>query len=152
MFRRTQDPLKREQIFDYRIITFFDASFQMLRLIYSFVTPYRVSTTPTSKLVGLGSSVSLAATQGIDFLSLPAGTKMFQFSASTFDTLCIYVSIIRHNSYWVPHSEISGSQLTYSSPKHIVVSNVLHRLLVPRHPPCALNNLIYLLSNSTTVG
>ncbi|EFG43420.1 predicted protein, partial [Staphylococcus aureus A8819] len=32
---------------------------------------------------------------------------------------------------------------TYSSPKHIVVSNVLHRLLVPRHPPCALNNLIY---------
>ncbi|PHJ44496.1 hypothetical protein AXX06_02525 [Staphylococcus aureus] len=42
-----------------------------------------------------------------------------------------------------PHSEISGSKLTYSSPKHIVVSNVLHRLLVPRHPPCALNNLIY---------
>ena len=28
-------------------------------------------------------------------------------------------------------------------PKHIVVSNVLRRLLVPRHPPCALNNLIY---------
>ena len=31
--------------------------------------------------------------------------------------------------------------LTYSSPKHIGVSTVLHRLLVPRHPPCALKNL-----------
>ena len=40
-----------------------------------------------------------------------------------------------------PHSEISGSKLTYSSPKHIGVSTVLHRLLVPRHPPCALSNL-----------
>ena len=40
-----------------------------------------------------------------------------------------------------PHSEIPGSKLTYSSPRHIGVSAVLHRLLVPRHPPCALNNL-----------
>ncbi|CAR86201.1 Conserved protein [Lacticaseibacillus rhamnosus GG] len=40
-----------------------------------------------------------------------------------------------------PHSEISGSKLTYSSPKHIGISSVLHRLLVPRHPPCALCNL-----------
>src|SRR5690606_608121 len=40
-----------------------------------------------------------------------------------------------------PHSEISGSKLTYSSPKHIGVSPVLHRLLVPRHPPCALVRL-----------
>jgi hypothetical protein len=42
-----------------------------------------------------------------------------------------------------PHSEISGSKLTYSSPKHIGVSPVLHRLLVPRHSPCALHNLTY---------
>ena len=40
-----------------------------------------------------------------------------------------------------PHSEIPGSQLTYSSPRHIGVSAVLLRLLVPRHPPCALINL-----------
>ena len=40
-----------------------------------------------------------------------------------------------------PHSEISGSKFTYNSPKHIVVRHVLHRLLVPRHSPCALNNL-----------
>ena len=40
-----------------------------------------------------------------------------------------------------PHSEIPGSQFTYNSPRHIGVSPVLHRLLVPRHPPCALVHL-----------
>ena len=42
-----------------------------------------------------------------------------------------------------PHSEISGSKLAYSSPEHIGVRSVLLRLLVPRHPPCALCNLIF---------
>ena len=28
-----------------------------------------------------------------------------------------------------------------SSPRHIAASHVLHQLLMPRHPPCALNNL-----------
>src|SRR5690625_5750854 len=42
----------------------------------------------------------------------------------------------------LPHSEIPGSKLTYSSPRHIGVSPVLHRLLVPRHSPCALLHLI----------
>src|SRR4051795_5828691 len=28
-----------------------------------------------------------------------------------------------------------------SSPRLIAASHVLHRLLMPRHPPCALNNL-----------
>ena len=35
--------------------------------------------------------------------------------------------------------------LTYSSPQNFVVSHVLHRLLVPRHPPCALINLTFKL-------
>ena len=39
------------------------------------------------------------------------------------------------------HSEISGSKIAYISPKHIVVCHVLHQLLMPRHPPCALINL-----------
>ena len=37
-----------------------------------------------------------------------------------------------------PHSEISGSQLICSSPKLIAAYHVLHRLLMPRHSPCAL--------------
>ena len=50
-----------------------------------------------------------------------------------------------------PHSEISGSKLTYSSPEHIGVSAVLLRLLVPRHPPCALSNLTFRFSTSYTL-
>ena len=68
MLRRTQDPLKRVYIFDYRIITFFDSTFQMIRLIYTFVTPYRVSYNPNKQACWFGAlPVSLAATQGIDF-------------------------------------------------------------------------------------
>ena len=40
-----------------------------------------------------------------------------------------------------PHSEISGSQLICSSPKLIAAYHVLHRLLMPRHSPCALFSL-----------
>src|SRR5690625_5985370 len=42
----------------------------------------------------------------------------------------------------LPHSEITRTKLTYNSPRHIGVSPVLHRLLVPSHPPCALLHLI----------
>ena len=40
-----------------------------------------------------------------------------------------------------PHSEISGSMLICSSPKLIAAYRVLHRLLMPRHSPCALISL-----------
>ena len=54
VLRRTQDPLKREYIFNYRIITFFDSTFQMIRLIYSFVAPYRVSYNPNKQAYWFG--------------------------------------------------------------------------------------------------
>ena len=41
-----------------------------------------------------------------------------------------------------PHSEISGSSDICSSPKLFAAYHVFHRLLVPRHPPCALFCLI----------
>ena len=50
-----------------------------------------------------------------------------------------------------PHSEIPGSQFTYNSPRHIGVSPVLHRLLVPRHPPCALIHLTSFTVNKHTL-
>ena len=40
-----------------------------------------------------------------------------------------------------PHSEISGSMDICSSPKLFAAYHVFHRLLVPRHPPCALISL-----------
>ena len=85
MLRRTQDPLKRVYIFDYRIITFFDSTFQMIRLIYSFVTPYRVSYNPNKQAYWFGLfPFRSPLLRESNFLSLPPGTKMFQFSGSAF--------------------------------------------------------------------
>ena len=42
----------------------------------------------------------------------------------------------------LPHSDISGSKLICSSPKLFAAYHVLHRLLMPRHSPCALLCLI----------
>ncbi len=40
-----------------------------------------------------------------------------------------------------PHSEIPGSMPACGSPRLIAACHVLHRLLLPRHPPCALSSL-----------
>ena len=44
----------------------------------------------------------------------------------------------RSRVWGLSHSEIRGSQLLCSSPQLIAALHVLHRLSVPRHPPCAL--------------
>ncbi len=41
----------------------------------------------------------------------------------------------------LPHSEIAGSKVVSTYPALIAGNHVLHRLSVPRHPPCALSNL-----------
>ena len=43
--------------------------------------------------------------------------------------------------YGFPHSDISGSKPVCDSPKLIAAYHVLHRLLVPRHPPYTLSSL-----------
>ena len=40
-----------------------------------------------------------------------------------------------------PHSDIPGSKCICHFPRLIAAYHVLHRLLVPRHPPCALSSL-----------
>ena len=40
-----------------------------------------------------------------------------------------------------PHSEICGSKGACPSPQLFAACHVLHRLEVPRHPPCALSSL-----------
>ena len=54
-------------------------------------------------------------------------------------TLWIGVWIHEVCSCGFPHSEISGSMDICSSPKLFAAYHVFHRLLVPRHPPCALS-------------
>ncbi len=50
-----------------------------------------------------------------------------------------------------PHSDIPGSKSVCDSPGLIAAYHVLHRLLVPRHPPCALSSLTGLRSKGALV-
>ena len=56
-------------------------------------------------------------------------------------TLWIGVRIPEVFSGGFPHSDISGSLDICSSPKLFAAYHVFHRLLVPRHPPCALYSI-----------
>ena len=69
---------------------------------------------------------------------------MFQFRAFPSYDYLIHRTIPEYCSGVLPHSEISGSTLICSSPKLFAACHVLHRLLMPRHSPCALFSLTYL--------
>ena len=86
-------------------------------------------------------SISLAATLEIDFsfssswyldVSVPRVPDVW---------LCIHHTTTEVCSVRFPHSEICGSMDICSSPQLIAAYHVFHRLLVPRHPPCALYSL-----------
>ena len=49
---------------------------------------------------------------------------------------------VRITTRGFPHSETFGSLCTYHSPERFAVRCVLLQLLMPRHPPYALINLI----------
>ena len=81
---------------------------------------------------------SLAATYGIEFSFFSSGYLDVSVPRVPFHTLWIGVWIHEVCSCGFPHSDISGSMDICSSPKLIAAYHVFHRLLVPRHPPCAL--------------
>ena len=74
---------------------------------------------------------------------------MFQFRRFPTYAYFIQRTLTEYCSAGFPHSEISGSKLICSSPKLIAACHVLHRLLMPRHSPCALYSLTYLLGASS---
>ena len=55
--------------------------------------------------------------------------------------LWIQYTVTEVSSAGFPHSEICGSMDMCSSPQLIAAYHVFLRLLVPRHPPCALISL-----------
>jgi hypothetical protein len=75
------------------------------------------------------------------FLSPPGGTEMVHFPPFACSQLCIHWDIPGFCPGGFPHSEISGSTPVCGSPKLIAACHVLHRLFLPRHPPCALSSL-----------
>ena len=74
-------------------------------------------------------------------LSFPPGTEMVHFPGFARSRLWIHRDVIRFYRIGFPHSEIPGSKPVCGSPRLIAAYHVLHRLLVPRHPPCALSSL-----------
>ena len=86
--------------------------------------------------------LSLATTYGISFDF---------FSCRYLDVSVPYVSpmyaMFSHTCTWAftpggfPHSDICGSLAICASPQLFAAYHVLHRLLVPRHSPCALISL-----------
>ena len=82
---------------------------------------------------------SLAATYGIDVSFSSSGYLDVSVHRVPLHTLWIGVWILEVCSSGFPHSDISGSMDICSSPKLFAAYHVLHRLSVPRHPPCALN-------------
>ena len=65
------------------------------------------------------------------FTSLRCLCRAYEFSAES----------LRITGAGLPHSETPGLKVVSTYPRLIAGSRVLHRLLVPRHPPYALSNL-----------
>ena len=81
---------------------------------------------------------SLATTKGISSIYFPLVTEMFhftRFSSYTYEFSVRFPDLIRKG---FPIRTSPDQSLLGSSPRLIAPCNVLLRLLVPRHPPCAL--------------
>ena len=87
--------------------------------------------------------VSLAATPGIDVSFSSSGYLDVSVHRVPFHTLWIHVWIHEGFSCGFPHSDTRGSMDICSSPRLFAAYHVFLRLLVPRHPPCALFCLTY---------
>ena len=84
-------------------------------------------------------SISLAATLEIDKFSFSSSPYLdVSVQAVPLHTLWIGVWMHEVCSCGFPHSDICGSVDICSSPQLFAAYHVFHRLLVPRHPPCAL--------------
>ena len=88
--------------------------------------------------------VSLAATPGIDVSFSSSGYLDVSVHRVPLHTLWIRVWIHEVFSCGFPHSDICGSIDICSSPQLFAAYHVFLRLLVPRHPPCALSCLTLL--------
>ena len=74
-----------------------------IRLRCFFVTPYRVSYNPKRQASWFGLiPFRSPLLRKSHLLSLPPGTKMFQFPGSAFLTLCIQIRILPHYGQRVP--------------------------------------------------
>ena len=83
-------------------------------------------------------SLSLAATHEIDVSFSSSGYLDVSVHRVPFHTL--WIGVWMHTVFvcGFPHSDIHGSMVICTSPWLFAAYHVFLRLLVPRHPPCAL--------------
>ena len=86
---------------------------------------------------------SLAATPGIDFSFSSSGYLDVSVHRVPPAWLCIRHAVAEVSSAGFPHSDTCGSPDICSSPQLFAAYHVFLRLLVPRHPPCALISLTF---------
>ncbi len=140
MSRATWDVPRASRDFAYRPVTFFGAVFHRLPL--SVEDPTSGSRYPIRQAgwFGLFPFRSPLLRESLLF-SFPPGTEMFHFPGLATKP---YGFRLRQRGI-IPagfsHSEISGSKRICRYPKLIAAYHVLHRLLMPRHPSCALLSL-----------
>ena len=103
--------------------------------------------TPKCTHLGLGSFA---------FARRYSQNRLFSFSSSGY--LDVSVHRVPSVQLWIhctvhevcscgfPHSDIHGSKVICTSPWLFAAYHVFHRLLVPRHPPCALVCLTILIT------
>ena len=118
-------------IFKYRTLTFYGQLSHAVLLMYSFVT-----------IMVLGSSAFARRYQQNRYYFLFLQVLRY-FSSLRFPS-ALQMSYLPYDGF--PHSDSHGSSRTYCSPWRFAVSCVLHRLLVPRHPLCALFSLTFFYS------
>ena len=135
-------PLRVRSAFGYMALTFFGSAFQRIHLAVELVTLLTRSYNPQSASTWVWAvPISLAATFGISVIYFPPGTEMVHFPGFARSHLCIQWDVIRFGRIGFPHSDIPGSKPACGSPRLIAACHVLHRHLLPRHPPCALSSL-----------
>ena len=128
--------------FEYGAITRCGGAFQLTSSAYSRIA-YAGPTTPNGRNHPVWAlPISLAATLGIDVSFSSSGYLDVSVHRVPLHTLWIGVWMIRVLRTGFPHSDICGSRIICISPQLFAAYHVFLRLLVPRHPPCALFCLI----------
>ena len=136
--RLTQDTAQPHSAFEYGTLTLYGVPFQKLPLtscnLMAVLQPQRARS-PVWPLPR-----SLATTNGI--------TTCFLFLCllRCFSSAGSRLLSSRLQRERLPHSDTDGSKVVCTSPSLFAAYHVLRRLREPRHPPCALTPLPYLIA------
>ena len=118
MFRRTQDPLRRERSFDYRAVTSYGGPFQTSSSTSFFCNSVQSVLQPQERQASWFGLIPFRSPllQGIAFAFSSSG-----YLDVSVPRVCLLISYeFRYGYHSItsggfPHSEISGSKLAYSS-------------------------------------